>query len=85
MANSSKEIVIIGGGIIGCTTAYYLSHHPSFAAAEGSVKITILEASSGVAHGASGKAGGLVAEWAYPREIVDVSFVSRISVIDDMN
>lgn len=70
---SPKKIVIVGGGIIGCTTAYYLSHHPSFRSDID--EITILEASrAGVAQGASGKAGGLVAKWAYPRELVDVSF-----------
>jgi glycine/D-amino acid oxidase-like deaminating enzyme len=64
----AKNIVIIGGGIIGCTTAYYLTRHPSFVVG---TTITILEASKvGVAEGASGKAGGLVAKWAYPREIV---------------
>lgn len=74
---SPKKIVIVGGGIIGCTTAYYLSHHPSFRS--GLDEITILEASrTGVAQGASGKAGGLVAKWAYPRELVDVSFPEHV-------
>lgn len=72
-----RNIVIIGGGIIGCTTAYYLSHHLGFDLE--SVKITVLEASAfGAAQGASGKAGGLAARWAYPRELVDVSYVSSI-------
>lgn len=72
-----RNIIIIGGGIIGCTTAYYITRHPSFTP---SITVTIMEASvKGVAQGASGKAGGLVAKWAYPRELVDVSFreVSR--------
>jgi len=80
---NTEEIVIIGGGIVGCTTAYYLSHHPKFA--DGSVKVTILEASSGVAHGASGKAGGLVAQWAYPREVVDVSFPEHVRLAEKYN
>ncbi|EKM57135.1 uncharacterized protein PHACADRAFT_142338 [Phanerochaete carnosa HHB-10118-sp] len=68
-----RNIVIIGGGIIGCTTAYYLSSHPLFNS--NISKITLLEASrDGAAQGASGKAGGLVAKWAYPSELVDVSF-----------
>lgn len=72
-----RKIVIIGGGIIGCTTAYYLSHHPSF---RGDIdEITIFEASTiGVAQGASGKAGGLVAKWAYPQELVNVSFPEHV-------
>lgn len=79
----SRNIVIVGGGIIGCTTAYYISRHPLFSSAS---NITILEASQhGAAQGASGKAGGLVAKWAYPRELVDVSFLevrrSSISMI----
>lgn len=69
----SREIVIIGGGIIGCTTAYYLSRHPSYSSS--TTTITLIEASRhGPAQGASGKAGGLVARWAYPKEIVDLSF-----------
>ena len=70
---STKDIVIVGGGIIGCTTAYYLATHPRFAGS--STSVTLVEASKhGVAQGASGKAGGLVAKWAYPKEIVNVSF-----------
>jgi len=49
-----KNIVIIGGGIIGCTTAYFLTRHPSFDPAKHT--ITLLEASK-IAGGASGKAG----------------------------
>jgi len=76
-----KKIVIVGGGIIGCTTAYYLSHHPSFRG--GVDKITILEASTtGVAQGASGKAGGLIAKWAYPTELVDISFPEHIRLAE---
>ena len=71
-SNEPRNIVIVGGGIIGCTTAYYLSWHPGFTS---STNLTILEASAhGAAQGASGKAGGLVAKWAYPRELIDVSF-----------
>ena len=82
--SSPKKIVIVGGGIIGCTTAYYLSHHPSFRS--GVDEITILEASRiGVAQGASGKAGGLVAKWAYPRELVDVSFSEHVRLAELYN
>ena len=76
-----KKIVIVGGGIIGCTTAYYLSHHPSFRSDID--EITILEASrTGVAQGASGKAGGLVAKWAYPRELVGISFPEHVRLAE---
>ncbi|KAI9727166.1 MAG: hypothetical protein M1828_007367 [Chrysothrix sp. TS-e1954] len=59
--DAKKNIVIIGGGIIGCTTAYYLTRHPSFSPE--THDITLVE-SSKIAGGASGKAGGLLALWA---------------------
>ncbi|ORY10544.1 FAD dependent oxidoreductase [Clohesyomyces aquaticus] len=66
-----RNVVIIGGGIIGCTTAYYLSHHEKFDRERDS--ITLLEATQ-IAGGASGKAGGLLALWAYPNCIVPLSY-----------
>ena len=73
-SNSSspkKSIVIIGGGIIGCTTAYFLTRHPRY---DPSVHtIHLIEATS-IASGASGKAGGLLALWAYPACLVPLSF-----------
>lgn len=49
-----------GGGIIGCTTAYYITRHPRYDPSKHSV--TLIEASK-IAGGASGKAGGLLALW----------------------
>lgn len=61
MASQPSSIVIIGAGVIGVSTAYYLSQHPSFDPSKTS--ITVLENCS-VAAGASGKAGGLLAlDW----------------------
>jgi len=60
-----------GGGIIGCTTAYYLTRHPSFDPALH--QITLLEATA-IAAGASGKAGGLLGLWAYPACLVPLSY-----------
>jgi len=60
-----------GAGIVGCTTAYYLTRHPAFNPALH--KITVLEASS-IAAGASGKAGGLLALWAFPECLVPLSY-----------
>ena len=80
----SREIVIIGGGIIGCTTAYYLSRHPSYSSA--TTTISLIEASRhGPAQGASGKAGGLVARWAYPKEIVNLSFDEHSKLAKEHN
>jgi glycine/D-amino acid oxidase-like deaminating enzyme len=64
-------LIYPGGGIIGCTSAYFITRHPSFNPALHS--ITILEA-TGIASGASGKAGGLLALWAYPSNIVPLSY-----------
>lgn len=103
MSSPKKDITIIGGGIIGCSTAYYLTRHPSYS--PDTHRITLLEASSsntggrtadsitdpatladpetpwrrnlahdGIAGGASGKAGGLLALWAFPQNIVPLSF-----------
>jgi glycine/D-amino acid oxidase-like deaminating enzyme len=49
-----------GGGIIGCSTAYFLTRHPAYEPSKH--KITLLEATE-IAGGASGKAGGLLALW----------------------
>ncbi|KAI2623406.1 FAD dependent oxidoreductase [Xylaria nigripes] len=66
-----RHIVIIGGGIIGTTTAYYLTRHPYF---NPSIHhITLLEATS-IAAAASGKAGGLLGLWAYPMCLVPLSY-----------
>ncbi|XXG95704.1 hypothetical protein Hte_001974 [Hypoxylon texense] len=103
MSSTPREITIIGGGIIGCSTAYFLTRHPSYSPE--THRITLLEASSsnaggrtpdsitdpatladpttaskknpaheGIAGGASGKAGGLLALWAFPSNIVPLSF-----------
>ncbi|KAF5392854.1 hypothetical protein D9757_001025 [Collybiopsis confluens] len=82
--NSRKDIIIIGGGIIGCSTAYQLTRHPSFSPSTTTIKV--IEASKhGVAQGASGKAGGLVAKWAYPKELVAVSFAEHVKLAEEHN
>ncbi|KAI8714574.1 hypothetical protein NCS52_01177500 [Fusarium sp. LHS14.1] len=70
--DGKRNIVVVGGGIIGCTTAYYLTRHPKFNPALHTV--TLLEAAPSVAPGASGKAGGLLALWAYPACLVPLSY-----------
>ncbi|KAG6889595.1 hypothetical protein C0995_016403 [Termitomyces sp. Mi166 len=79
-SQTPRSIVIIGGGIIGCTTAYYITHHPSYSE---DIKVTVVETSAhGAAQGASGKAGGLVARWAYPQPLVNVSFDEHVRLAD---
>lgn len=75
-----KEIIIIGGGIIGTTTAYFLTHHPLYNAHLHTV--TLLEAST-IAGGASGKAGGLLALWAYPNPLVGLSYALHKSLAEE--
>lgn len=45
----------VGGGIIGCTTAYYLTHHPHF---DPSVHAVTLIEGTKLANGAWGKLAG---------------------------
>ncbi|ODH45373.1 hypothetical protein ACO22_00097 [Paracoccidioides brasiliensis] len=71
MGGQERHIIVIGGGIIGCSTAYFLTRHPSYDPLRH--KVTILEATE-IAGGASGKAGGLLALWAYPSNIVPLSY-----------
>ncbi|KAG7663637.1 uncharacterized protein J8A68_002886 [[Candida] subhashii] len=66
-----QHIIIVGAGIIGVCTAYYIVKHPKFDPEKH--HITIVE-SKRVAGGASGKAGGLLALWAFPEQIVSLSF-----------
>jgi len=56
MSRLQNKIVVVGGGIIGCSTAYYLTKL-------GHKNVTVLE-SVEVAHAASGRAGGFLAlDW----------------------
>lgn len=66
-----KHIIIVGAGIIGVCTAYYLVKHPKFDPEK--MHISLVE-SKRVAGGASGKAGGLLALWAFPQQLVPLSF-----------
>ena len=60
-----------GGGVIGCSTAYFLTRHAYYNPDIHS--IIVLEASS-IAGGSSGKAGGLLADWATPECLAPLSF-----------
>ncbi|KAL4803303.1 FAD dependent oxidoreductase [Aspergillus unguis] len=81
-SNDRRDIVIVGGGIIGSSSAYYITRHPSFDPSRHSV--TLVEASD-IAGGASGKAGGLLAQWAYPSNIVPLSFKLHAELAKEHN
>lgn len=81
-AEGKHHIVIVGAGIIGVCTAYYLARHPDFDPS--THHITVLE-SKRVAGGASGKAGGLLASWAFPQQIVPLSFQLHQDLSDEHN
>lgn len=58
---AKRKIVLIGGGIIGVSSAYYLTQSAKYD--QENTEIVIVEG-SGIAAGASGKAGGLLAlDW----------------------
>lgn len=69
--SAPRKIVIIGGGAIGSSTAYFLTRHGLYNREIHSV--TILETTK-IAGGASGKSGGLLAEWATPKCLAPLSF-----------
>jgi glycine/D-amino acid oxidase-like deaminating enzyme len=88
-------ILIIGGGIIGLSSAYHLSEHPKYKSLhpssasdansrESTPKIILIE-SDQLAGGASGKAGGLLAEWAYPACIVPLSWKLHGELAEKLN
>lgn len=59
-----RHIAIIGGGIIGASTLYYLSRASSSSDAAGPLRATLIEEAPAVAPGASGKSGGFLAlDW----------------------
>lgn len=76
-ACSVRSPLHIGGGIIGCSTAYYLTRHAFYDPEIHS--IIILEAPE-IAGGSSGKAGGLLADWATPKCLAPLSFKTHFAL-----
>ena len=61
-----SKIVVVGGGIMGCSTAYYLTKL-------GHKNVTLIE-SEEIAHAASGRAGGFLAhDWCDSGETRDLA------------
>ncbi|SCV02779.1 LAMI_0H02916g1_1 [Lachancea mirantina] len=81
-AEGKHHIIVVGAGIIGVCTAFYLTRHPRFDPS--THHITLLE-SKRVAGGASGKAGGLLATWAFPQQIVPLSFQLHQDLSDEFD
>lgn len=81
-ANGKHTIIIAGAGIVGCCTAYYIVNHPKYDPEK--YRIVLIE-SKRVAGGASGKAGGLLALWAFPQQIVPLSFNLHQELSDKYN
>lgn len=67
MRNSSADAVIIGGGIVGCATAYYL--------AQRGAQVTLLER-RGIGSGATGRSGGGVRQSARASEEIPLAKAS---------
>ena len=59
MGKSLSDVLIVGGGVIGCLTAYYLS--------KADLKVTLIEADQ-VACGASGKSGGWLTPYSHAND-----------------
>lgn len=66
-----KRTLIVGGGIIGAATAFFIARHPKFDPENH--EIFIIEAVS-PACAASGKAGGLLSKTAFPQSLGSLSF-----------
>lgn len=85
-AESEEVVVIIGGGVVGCATAYYLSQ---LAPQERKLKVILLERFE-LGGAASGKAAGLVADGAWAEsaetfEITQKSFEFHQNLQKDLN
>jgi hypothetical protein len=61
----------LGGSVIGCTIAHYLTHHPRF---DPSLYTIIIVEAAEVGNGASGKASDLLASWALSSQLAGLSF-----------
>ncbi|ORY60004.1 FAD dependent oxidoreductase [Pseudomassariella vexata] len=81
MPSDAKQIIIIGGGIVGISTAYYLLQHPQYDSKKDFV--IVIEAGH-LGESASGKAGGFLASWATPKCLAPLSFKLHAELAKDL-
>ncbi len=67
MPNDSADVIIIGGGVVGCAAAYYL--------AQGGVEVLLVE-QHGIGSGASGRSGGGIRQSARVSEEMPLAMAS---------
>lgn len=79
---AKTRIVIVGAGIVGVCTAYYITEHPKYD--PGKYEVILLEAVR-PASAASGKAGGLLSKSAFPHQIVPLSYDLHAKLAEQYN
>ncbi|KAI1429663.1 FAD dependent oxidoreductase [Xylaria sp. FL1777] len=78
----AKRIVVIGGGAVGCATAYFLTRHALYDSSRD--RVTLFEATE-IAGGASGKAHASVASWAAPPCLATLSWQLHTELATEHN
>lgn len=82
-----RRIVVVGGGVIGVCTAYFLTKRLSTTASD--YRVTLVEQSAAVATAASGKAGGFLAlDWCDGgpvRDLARASFALHRSLAEELD
>ena len=85
VGGDERHVAIIGGGIVGASSLYYLSQAAAAAAMEskqgkggenGKLRLTLIEESPNLAPGASGKSGGFLAEDWHGADTSDLASLS---------
>ncbi|MCO5562829.1 hypothetical protein L7F22_016464 [Adiantum nelumboides] len=71
-----RHIAIVGGGIIGAASLYYLAQHSTASASAPLLRLTLIEEAKQVAPGASGKSGGFLAEDWHGADTADLAKLS---------
>jgi glycine/D-amino acid oxidase-like deaminating enzyme len=72
MAPDSRNVIVIGGGIIGLSTSYYTLTSPHLPP---NSTVTLIERAS-IAHGASSRAAGIIASAWHSSEVIPLAEIS---------